>query len=114
MAAPPAAGDEAALSTERALREDADDAARVERSQHALDGAGVGTLEVDGDGPDPPVKERVQWARAIDARHDEERDRPRHGGAEEDAIEVVVMIRREDERPRGGQALEPADPIAEV
>src|SRR4026209_967747 len=41
--------DEAALSTERALREDADDAARVERSQHALDGARVGTLEVDGD-----------------------------------------------------------------
>ena len=52
---------------------------------------------------------RVQRARMEDARHDQERDRTGQRHAEDDAIHVVVVVGRQDERPGRWQVLNPGD-----
>src|SRR2546426_10377889 len=55
-------GHETALARKGPLGEDADDAAFLEHSKRALDGAGIRPLESDGNRADAPMEARAEWA----------------------------------------------------
>jgi hypothetical protein len=60
------------------------------------------------------MEQRVERGRAPHTRHDEERDGARHHRREHDAVEIVVVIRRDDEGPARRQIFESVDAEAEM
>jgi hypothetical protein len=55
------------------------------------------------------MKGRVERAGVEHARHDQERDGPRERDPEDDSIDVVMVIGRQDEAARGGKMLDARD-----
>src|SRR5262245_23953092 len=97
--------DESTLPAEGPLREDAHDTAILEHAQRTLHRTRIGALEIDGDRADATVEGRMNRARAKDAGHHEEADGPRHRDAQDYAVQVVVVVGRQDERPFGRHVL---------
>ena len=101
--------DEAALATEGSLGEYPHDAAVPEHAKGALHGAGIGTLEADRDRSDAAMKGWMQRARVENPRHHEKADGPRHCDTQHHAVEVVVVVGRQNEGAVGRQPVEAGD-----
>jgi hypothetical protein len=100
---------EPAAHAERSLREDPHHAVLLERPQGPPQGADVRPLQVQQDGAELPVQQRVQGRRPPHAGHDEKRDRSRQRHGQHHAVEVVVVVGGDDVRTALGQMLEPLD-----
>ena len=100
---------EAAPNAEGTFREDADHPALLEARQRPAQRAHVRPIQVDRYRADVAMEHRVERRRAPDARHHEERDRVRHRHAEDDAVQIVVMVRRDEVRSARRKMLESVD-----
>ena len=100
---------EPAAHAEGSLGKDADHAAVLQRGQRLAERAHVRACEVQRDGADAPVQQRMQRRRAPHARHHEEGDRMRYRHRQHHAVEIVVVVGRDDVRTARGQGLELLD-----
>src|SRR5574337_432547 len=97
--------DEPPLQREGALGEDPNHASRLEHPERPLDPSGVRPLKVDRDGAHMAEEGRVEGRRVIDAWHHEEGDFPWDGRAQDDSVQVVVVIGGQYERAGRRQPL---------
>src|SRR5207302_3859817 len=94
---------------ERPLGEDPDHAAALEGPEGVADRTGVWACEVERDAAGPAMDQRMEPGRTIDAGHDEKGDPARERRAQDDPVEVVVVVGRHDVGAVGGQPLEARD-----
>ena len=102
------AADELPVLAERALREDAHHAALLEDPQRPADGARIRAGQRYRDRAHVVVEVRMERRGPVDARHDQEADLPGQRRGQHDAVQVVRVVRGDDERALLRQVLEPA------